>query len=249
MIKFEDVSKQFGKNIAAIANVSFTIEDGEFVFLVGPSGAGKSTILNLLTVQYLPTSGNIYFDDYDYFRLVKRDIPYLRREIGCIFQDYKLLVDRTVGENLALPLEIIGKNDKEIKNYVSEALKEVGLSGKENLFPKELSGGEVQRVAIARAILTNPKVILADEPTADLDEKNAWVIVELLAKINAANHTTVIMATHNPEIVRQMKKRVITIDEGRVMADTKKQADSAIPAEEPVPKTETEEEPVQEAKS
>lgn len=224
MVRFEDVTKQFSKNSAALSNISFTVDDGEFVFLIGPSGAGKTTILNLITAQYMPTSGNIYFGDFDYFRLAKRDIPLLRRSIGCIFQDYKLLIDRTAEENLRLPLEIAGKSKKETQEYVNEALRAVGLETKEKLFPRELSGGEIQRVAIARAIITNPKLLLADEPTADLDEKNAWTIVGLLEKINATNHTTVVMATHNPDIVRKMKKRIIAIEDGRIASDSKKDA-------------------------
>lgn len=221
MIVFDNVSKAFSPKSSALLNVSFTIEPGEFVFLVGPSGAGKTTILSLIIRQLRPSSGDIKVIDWDLADLPKKKIPLLRRKVGSIFQDYKLLMDRTVEENVALSLEVQGKPQPEIKKFVTEALDVVGLDGKGQFFPQELAGGEVQRVAIARAIVANPEVILADEPTADLDPKNAWAIVQLLDKINKENHTTVIMATHNTDIVNQMKRRVIVLENGQVVSDQK----------------------------
>lgn len=222
MLKFENVSKAFSPKSSALTDISFTIEDGEFVFLVGASGAGKSTLLTLINCQLWANHGDITFNDYYYPSLRRKDIPEVRRTIGSIFQDYKLLLDRTVEENVRLPLEIVGVKKPEINEFVTQALNEVGLDGKQKVFPRELAGGEVQRVAIARAIITNPALLLADEPTADLDEDNAWIIVRLLEKINQVNNTTVIMATHNKDIVDKMKKRVITIENGMIVSDTGK---------------------------
>lgn len=219
MLKFENVSKTFGKNITALANVNLSIADGEFLFIVGPSGAGKTTLLNLITRLSLPTSGSIFFNDWEVTDLPKKLIPMLRRKIGCIFQDYKLLMDRTVEENIALTLEVQGKAEDLIKKHVAEALDVVGLNGKGRLFPRELAGGEVQRVAIARAIIANPEVLLADEPTADLDPDNAWAIMRLLETINNENKTTIIMATHNTDIVNRMKRRVVVMENGTVTND------------------------------
>lgn len=219
MLKFENVSKSFGKHITALSTINLTIADGEFVFLVGPSGAGKTTLLNLITRLSLPSQGSIFFNDWEITNLPKKLIPQLRRKIGCIFQDYKLLMDRTVEENVALTLEVQGKDEKLIKKHVEEALDVVGLNGKGKLFPRELAGGEVQRVAIARAIIANPEVLLADEPTADLDPDNAWSIMHLLEKINSENKTTIIMATHNAEIVDKMKRRVVAMENGGVISD------------------------------
>lgn len=221
MLKFENISKSFGKHVTALSTINLTIDDGEFVFLVGPSGAGKTTLLNLIIRLNLPTHGSIYFNDWEITQLPKKLIPQLRRKIGCIFQDYKLLMDRTVEENIALTLEVQGKDQKLIKKHVQEALDVVGLNGKGKLFPRELAGGEVQRVAIARAIIANPEVLLADEPTADLDPGNAWSIMHLLEKINSENKTTVIMATHNTEIVDKMMRRVVVMENGAVISDQK----------------------------
>lgn len=219
MIKFENVSKSFSKNSTALNSITLEILDGEFVFIVGPSGAGKTTLLNLINRLTLPTSGTIIFNDWQITDLEKKLLPKLRRKIGYIFQDYKLLMDRTVEENIGLTLDVQGKDEKIIKKHVAEALHVVGLEGKGKLFPRELAGGEVQRVAIARAIIANPEVLLADEPTADLDPKNAWAIVHLLEKINNENKTTIIMATHNRDIVDQMKKRVVTMENGSIISD------------------------------
>lgn len=217
MIDFNGVSKKFGKNLV-LDEVDFTIEPKEFVFLVGRSGCGKTTIFKLLTREYNPTSGKIAYKEKDINRIESGKLWEYRRKIGVIFQDMKLLEDRTVFENISLALELRGETVKEIKKKVDEILNLVNLKGKENLFPKELSGGEIQRVTIARAVVGNPEVILADEPTADLDQSTAWEIIQILKMINDAGKT-VIIATHNFDIVNSMKKRVILLDDGKIVKD------------------------------
>lgn len=190
----------------------------EFVILVGTSGAGKSTLLKMLTREEKPTSGKIVVGGIDYDNLKDKDIPLLRRKIGVIFQDFKLLPNRTVFENVAFALEIAGMTNHEIKATVPKVLKLVGLKGKEQNFPSQLSGGEKQRVAIARALARQPKILIADEPTGNLDPKHSWDIVRLLEKINDYG-TTVVLTTHNVEIVNKLKRRVITLEKGKVTHD------------------------------
>ncbi len=219
MIVFENVSKKYGSS-HAIDGVSFEIKPGEFVFLVGPSGAGKSTLLRILTREVTPSSGKVLLNNIDITRLKSQDIPILRRKIGIVFQDFKLLEDRTVFENVELTLEVLGKKEDEITKQVEHILKLIEIWDKRNQFPRQLSGGEAQRVAIARAVVGKPDILLADEPTGDLDPKTAWGVIQLLSEINSWG-TTIIMATHNQEIVNSLKRRVITIKNGTVSSDTK----------------------------
>jgi len=219
MIHFDSVTKKFGSTIA-LDNISLEIKQGEFVFIVGPSGAGKSTLLRLLTREALPTSGRIMVGEKDVTKLKADDVPSLRRKVGMVFQDFKLLDDRTVFENVALALEVLGKSDGEIAKGVEHTLKLVEIWDKRNLFPRQLSGGEAQRTAIARAVVAKPDILLADEPTGDLDSKTAWGVIQLLNEINSWG-TTILMATHNQEIVNKLKMRVVILKSGRITKDTK----------------------------
>jgi len=221
MIKFEKVSKKFPDGTVALSDIDFEVKDGEFAFLIGPSGAGKTTLLRLITCDLWPTSGSIIVDKFNLKKIPLSRIPNLRRKIGVIFQDYKLLIDRTLWENIALTLEVMGRAEKEIHQEISEVLERVGLSGKEKSFPQQLSGGELQRTAIARALVGQPDIILADEPTADLDPATAWGIISLLDEINKAG-TTVLMATHNAEVVNTLSRRVIYLDRGKIIEDRQK---------------------------
>jgi len=220
MIKFENVTKKFG-NVVALENVSFKVEPGEFVFLIGPSGAGKTTILKLILREFLPTEGMVEIAGMDLTRLPKAKIPHLRRMVGTVFQDLKLLPDRTVFENVALALKILGKKEEEISEEIKEILDLVGLSERADFFPAQLAGGELQRVCIARAVIGKPEIIIADEPTGNLDIGTAKQIVNLLKKINEMGKT-VIMATHNFEIVNSFPQRVIELDKGKLISDKKK---------------------------
>lgn len=217
MIKFENVGKKFGNRVV-LDKLFFEIKPGEFVFLVGPSGCGKTTVFKLINKEYLPTSGVISFNQKNILKISSGKIWQYRRKFGIVFQDMKLLQDRNVFENIAIALLIRGKKEEEIKTKVKEIIGLVGLTGKEHLFPRELSGGEVQRVTIARAVVGNPDVLMADEPTADLDPSTGWEIIQLLKMINDGGKT-VIIATHNFEIVNAMKKRVIFLDEGKIKSD------------------------------
>jgi cell division transport system ATP-binding protein len=217
MINFKAVSKKFGKNLV-LDEIDFTIQPKEFVFLVGRSGCGKTTVFKLLTREYESTSGTIEYKEKNIRQIANGKLWEYRRKIGVIFQDMKLLGDRTVFENISLALELRGEATGEIKKKVDEIVNLVNLKGKENLFPKELSGGEIQRVTIARAVVGNPEVILADEPTADLDQATGWEIIQILKMINDAGKTVVI-ATHNFDIVNSMKKRVILLDQGKITKD------------------------------
>lgn len=221
MIQFEKVTKRFTNDQTALEDISLKIDDGEFVFIVGPSGAGKSTLLKLITREDLPTEGRVLFNGDDLMNFNSAKIPKLRRQIGTVFQDFKLLLTRTVFENVAVPLEVLSLADSEIEKEVSGVLEKVGLLEKSNSFPAQLSGGEVQRTAIARAIVAHCQVLLADEPTGDLDPKTAREVVELLEKINQDNKTIVIMATHNVQIVNHFKKRVVTLGKGKIIKDEK----------------------------
>lgn len=221
MITLTQVSKIYGKTVKALDNVSIEIDAGEFVFLVGPSGAGKTTILRLLTRDLEPTEGEIKVDTLVINKLPRSHIPKLRRNVSMIFQDFKILFDRTVAENVAIALEIDGKGNKEIESKVGEVLKLVGLPDKSHYFPVQLSAGELQRISIARAIVRGPKILLADEPTGNLDPTTSWEILKILKEINKLG-TTVVMATHNVDIVNSMSKRVVTIKKGKVVKDEKK---------------------------
>ncbi len=218
IIKFEDVTKKFSQTITALSDVNLKVEGGEFVFVVGPSGAGKSTLLRLLAREYPPTSGKIWVDDLDIGKLKSKDIPKYRRRIGFVFQDFKLLDDRTVFENVALALEVREFAELEIEKEVERILKLFEIWERRNLFPAQLSGGEGQRTAIARAIIGKPDIFLADEPTGDLDPQTSWSVLQLLNEINSWG-TTVIMATHNAEVVNTLKRRVVSIKDGRITKD------------------------------
>jgi cell division transport system ATP-binding protein len=219
MILLDRVTKVYGKGMApALDRVSLHVEPREFVIVVGASGAGKSTLLKLLTREEKPTSGKIIVGGIDYDKLKDKEIPYLRRRIGTVFQDFKLLPNKTVFENVAFALEIVGVGKHEIRYTVPRVLDIVGLKGKEKRMPMELSGGERQRVAIARAIARQPKILIADEPTGNLDPKHAWDVVKVLQKINQYG-TTVLLTTHNQEIVNKLKRRVITITDGKIASD------------------------------
>lgn len=221
MIKFENVTKKFGNGIVAIEDINLEIPDREFVFICGPSGAGKTTLLRLLTRDLLPTVGSIFLNDWNLAKLSSHRIPHLRRRVGVVFQDFKLLADRTIFENVALTLEILGEKEKTIKEKVGEVLRALNLASHANLFPVQLSGGELQRAVLARAIVGKPEVLLADEPTGNLDPATAWEIIKILRDINESG-ATVIMATHNVDIVDSLGKRVVKIDKGRIKKDEKK---------------------------
>jgi cell division transport system ATP-binding protein len=219
VILLDRVTKTYPKRKdSALNRLSLHVEAKEFVIVVGPSGAGKSTLLKILTREEKPNSGKIIVGGIDYERLKDRDVPKLRRKIGVVFQDFKLLPNKTVFENVAFALEIAGMSNKEIKYTVPKVLNIVGLKGKEKSYPRELSGGEMQRVAIARAVVRQPKILIADEPTGNLDPKHAWDVIKVLEKINKYG-TTVLLTTHNQEIVNRLKRRVITIDDGKIQSD------------------------------
>lgn len=222
MIKFEGVSKTYaGQRRPALRDVNVEIRKGEFVFLVGPSGSGKSTFTRLVLREYRPTKGTVHVAGKDLTRLPSWRIPALRRQIGVVFQDFRLLPGKTVFENVAFALQVINKPGSVIKDVVPQTLKLVGLSGKEDRLPEELSGGEQQRVAIARAFVNRPPILIADEPTGNLDPATSVGIMKLLDRINRSD-TTVIMATHDATIVDQMRKRVIELDAGQVVRDQSK---------------------------
>ena len=219
MILLDRVSKTYSKNMGpALDRISLHVEPKEFVIVVGQSGAGKTTLLRLLTREERPSSGKIIIGGIDYDKLKDKDIPLLRRKIGTVFQDFKLLPNKTVFENVAFALEIVGVSNREIKHTVPKVLEIVNLKGKERNMPLELSGGERQRVAIARAIVRQPKILIADEPTGNLDPKHAWDVIRLLEKINRYG-TTVLLTTHNQEIVNKLKRRVVTIQHGKIASD------------------------------
>jgi cell division transport system ATP-binding protein len=220
MIKFDSVTKTYGKT-TALKDITLEIHKGEFISLVGQSGAGKSTLISLIIGEDRPDSGRILIDDIDVAQIRSTDIPYLRRKIGVVFQDIKLLPNRTAYENVAFAMEVSGDNVSDIKKEVPKILELVGLEDKHKNFPHELSGGEGQRVAIARAMAHKPVLLLADEPTGNLDSINAWDIVQLLMKINKTG-TTVILATHAKDLVNSIKKRVVTIEKGEIIYDQEK---------------------------
>ena len=221
MIRFNNVTKHFSGHTNALSEITVEIKNGEFVFLIGPSGAGKTTFLRLLIREILATKGSIHIDEWDLSTLPVSQIYLLRRHVGTVFQDFKLLTDRTVFENVALGLEILGKKPQEVTGRVMDVLELVGLSDKRRQFPQELSAGESQRTGIARAIVGGPGILLADEPTGNLDPQTAWDILEILKEIQKIG-TTIIMATHNVGIVNDMKQRTIALDRGRIVSDEEK---------------------------
>ena len=218
MIQFTDVSKSYTEGNTALNGVSLQIEDGEFVFLVGPSGSGKSTIMKVITGELKPTSGAVHVNGYSLERIRKRDIPYMRRTLGVVFQDFRLINKMTVYDNVAYAMRVIGAREAEIKERVPYVLDLVGLTGKERRHPNEMSGGEQQRLAIARALVNNPSTIIADEPTGNLDPARSFELMSLLEEINKLG-TTVLVVTHEQELVKHFDKRVIAIDEGVVISD------------------------------
>lgn len=215
---FNNVDKNFGV-ISALKNISFTVNPGEFVFIVGPSGAGKSTLLKLILNQIKPTNGEILIDDINISLGTKSEIDKIRRKIGVIFQDYQLIMDKSIEENIALILDIVSFPKEKISSKIDEVINQVNLNNRRFLFPSQLSGGELQRASLARALAIEPEIILADEPTGNLDNENTWNLVKLLSDINKKNHTTVIMTTHNQEIVNSLDKRQIEIRDGEVKKD------------------------------
>lgn len=220
MIQFEKVTKTFPLGNKALQEVTFEIEKGEFVFLVGPSGAGKTTILKLILKDYMPNSGTIIIDDTDITAKQFKNTQKLRQKIGVIFQDFKILEDKNVFENIALSLKVVGASDTQIKSEVSQSLELVGLPTKGDMFPSQLSAGELQRVAIARAMIGDRTILLADEPTGNLDPKTAWEIMKIFKKLE--KEKTIIFATHNTDIVNSLRRRVLVMKDGQLVKDNRK---------------------------
>ena len=218
MIRLKEAEKTYENGTKAVRGISFQIDDGEFVFLVGPSGSGKSTIIKLLTGEIVPTGGRVMVNGFSMSRIAERQVPLMRRTIGVIFQDFRLIGTKTVYENLALAMRAVGATPREIRGRIPYVLELVGLRGKEKSFPDELSGGEQQRVAVARALVNNPSTIVADEPTGNLDPAKSLEIMTLLERINALG-TTVIVVTHERGLVNHFKKRVIYLQDGQVTGD------------------------------
>ena len=218
MIRLTDVQKEYDNGTLALRGISLTIKDGEFVFLVGPSGSGKSTIIKLLTGEVMPTKGRIMINGFSMTNIAERQIPLLRRSIGVIFQDFRLIEKKTVYENLSFAMRAVGAKAREIKKRIPYVLELVGLAGKMDCYPAELSGGEQQRVAIARALINNPSTIIADEPTGNLDPARSFEIMTLLERINRLG-TTLVVVTHEKDLVNQFQKRVIALEQGRITGD------------------------------
>lgn len=218
MIKFVNVSKYYPPNITAVKDLTFSIKPGEFVSIVGQSGTGKTTLLKLIIAELKPSTGRIIIGDWDITAIRQSEIPYLRRQIGVVFQDFKLLPSKTVFENVAFALEVSGASKTIINEVVPSVLKIVNLAGKADRFPRELSGGEQQRVSIARSLIHRPKILVADEPTGNLDSINTREIIDLLTKINQLG-TTVVLVTHNREVVNALKRRVIALEGGHIISD------------------------------
>ena len=218
MIEMMNVTKKYNKGITAINNLSIQIQDGDFVYVVGPSGAGKSTFIKMMYREEKATKGRIRVGKYDLMKIKDRQIPFLRRYVGVVFQDFKLLQHKTVYENVAYAMEVIEKSPREIKRRVDEVLELVNLKHRMNNFPNELSGGEQQRVAIARAIVNTPGILIADEPTGNLDPDTSMEIMDILERINEQG-TTIVMATHNSQIVNEKKHRVLAIESGQIVRD------------------------------
>lgn len=220
MIEFKNVSKKYGTGTVAVDNANFTIEKGEFAFLIGNSGSGKSTIIKMMLKEEEPSAGNIFINGRDITKIKPSKVPYLRRSMGIVFQDFRLLPDKTVYENVAFAMYVVRASQKHIRRQVPMVLSLVGLTQKAKMYPNELSGGEQQRVALARAIVNNPSMLIADEPTGNLDPNTAWDIMELLNDINLRG-TTVVVATHAKDIVDKMNRRVIRIEHGNIVRDEK----------------------------
>ena len=221
MIELKNVTKSYPNGVHALNRVSLTIEDGEFIYIIGPTGSGKSTIIKILNGEEVPDSGLVLVDGVDVGSLKHIKVPYYRRNIGCVFQDYRLLPTLTVQENIAFALEVLGISKKEIRSRVDEVLELVDLKNKDRAYPNELSGGQQQRVTIGRAIANNPKLLIADEPTGNLDPEKSLEIIALLEKINQLG-TTVLMVTHDIVLVEKFKKRTVTLDQDYVVKDSKK---------------------------
>lgn len=221
MIEMQEVSKQYPNGTVALSDVSVHIAKGEFVYVVGPSGAGKSTFIKLMYREERPTKGHIFVNGFNIERLRNRKVPLLRRNIGVVFQDFKLLPKLTASENVGFALEVIGTSKRVMRRRVRDVMEWVGLSDKQNMRPSQMSGGEQQRIAVARALVNNPQVIIADEPTGNLDPDTSWGIMKLFQRINDRG-TTIVMATHNKEIVNTMRKRVLAVEGGQIVRDEQK---------------------------
>lgn len=221
MIEFRNVTKRYDHDVVALSDINVFIDKGEFVFLAGPSGSGKSTFLKLMLKEEVPSEGTVIVNNKDLSTVKEREVPYIRRKIGCVFQDFRLLYDKTVYENIVLALRVVGASEREIKNAVGAALKQVGLTGREDSYPNQLSGGEQQRVGLARALVTRPPIIIADEPTGNLDNETAAEIMKMLYEIND-NGTTIIMVTHDHSILESSGKRVIKLENGKIISDSKR---------------------------
>lgn len=221
MITFEGVSKVYPGGFTALENINLQIGRGEFVSIVGQSGAGKSTLLKLIYAEEQPTTGKVYFNERDLGTIKRKLLPFYRRNIGTVFQDFKLLPNRTAFENVAYALEVAGEESAEINERVAEIIDIVGMTDKAGKYPKQLSGGEQQKISMARALVHSPLMIIADEPTGNLDPLSTWEIVDLLVKINSLG-TTILLASHNKEVVDRLSRRVITLDKGRLVRDSKK---------------------------
>jgi cell division transport system ATP-binding protein len=222
MIKLQNISKTYSTGNSGLIDISFSIDQGEFVFVTGPSGSGKTTLFRMLIKDVIPSEGTIMIGEWDITRLPKSKVPQLRKKIGVVFQDLKLLRDRTIAENILFPLEVANIDAKTAKMKVDEILEQVGIADHKDKFPIQLSGGELQRAAIARALVFSPEIILADEPTGNLDNTTSWEIVKLLQDINKTG-TTILMATHNSDIVNSLLKRVIVLEKGKLLKDEKRE--------------------------
>lgn len=221
MLEMIDVSKIYPGGSVALQDVNIRIEQGEFVFIVGPSGAGKSTFFKMLFREVLPSSGKVIVNGHDLVKMTDKEIPYFRRQLGIVFQDYRLLPDRTVYDNVAFAMQVIETPYRKIKRRVNDVLDLVGLRKRAHAYPTELSGGEQQRIAIARAIVNDPILLIADEPTGNLDPETSWEIMDIFREVNKSG-TTIVMATHDREIVDEMEKRVIAIEHGHIVRDDAK---------------------------
>lgn len=222
MIQLENVSKSYKNGVHALRNINLTIEDGEFVYIIGPTGSGKSTLIKLLDGEEIPDEGDVIVNDVNVGKLKHGKVPYYRRNIGVVFQDFRLLPALTIFENISFALEVIGMDKRDIRRRVREVLELVSLSDKARAFPNQLSGGQQQRATIGRAIANHPKVLIADEPTGNLDPEMSKEIMELLEKINTVEQTTVVMVTHDSTLVNDFKKRTISLEEGYIVADMMK---------------------------
>lgn len=219
MVKFTNVSQNYGKDTYGVKNIDLTINDGEFVFITGPNGSGKSTLAKLITHEQVPESGKLSVNGFELHDMPKSQVPYLRRSMGIVFQDFRLFERKTVYENIAFAMRVVGAHPQKIRSRVPAMIEAVGLTGKERVFPSELSGGEMQRVAFARAIINNPKLIIADEPTGNIDREMSFEIMELLSEMNRLKKTVVVIS-HDDELVHKYAKRIIRMEDGSIVSDT-----------------------------